>query len=115
MSEEQYNTVMDTNNDLGLRLQAFANRANWLEPLGLDKGYTFQINHMIHNFDEMGIVEVRKGLPDDPNFPAVMEVENMKEQREIKLLAKTLHLEEKEEEAGDIYDLSLIEKVKRFR
>lgn len=115
MSEEQYNTVMDANNDLGLRLQAFANRANWLEPLGLDKGYTFQINHMIHNFDEMGIVEVRKGLPDDPNFPAVMEVENMKEQREIKLLAKTLHLEEKEEEAGDIYDLSLIEKVKRFR
>ncbi|MFC7772885.1 LodA/GoxA family CTQ-dependent oxidase [Flavobacterium sp. GCM10027622] len=115
MSEEQYNTVINSNNELGLRLQAFANRANWLEPLGLDKGYTYQINHMIHHFDEMGIVEVRKGVTDNPNFPAIMEVENKKVQKEVKLLAKTLHLEEKEEEAGDIYDLSLIEKVKRFR
>ncbi|MGC1496543.1 MAG: LodA/GoxA family CTQ-dependent oxidase [Sulfitobacter sp.] len=74
MSETEYNTVMDDSLPLEQRLQAFANRANWLEPLGLDKSYTHQINHMIHHFDQMGVVEVRPGLPDDPNFPATMQV-----------------------------------------
>jgi hypothetical protein len=78
MSDAQYKVVMDTNLELGQRLQAFANRASWLEPLGLDKPYTEQINHMIAHFDEMGVVESRTGLADDPNFPAMMQVQEGK-------------------------------------
>ena len=74
MSAEAYKIVMNTGLPLSERLQAFANRANWLEPLGLDKSYTHQINHMIHHFEQMGVVEVRPGLPDDPNFPSEMQV-----------------------------------------
>jgi hypothetical protein len=119
MSEQEYLTVMDTTKELGQRLQAFANRANWLQPLGLDKGYTHQINHMIHHFDEMGVVETRPGLPDDPHFPAVMDVEESKPKREEKPLPKTgfraLGFDPAIAEGEDVYDLTLIEKVRRFR
>src|SRR5690606_14918068 len=37
MSEEAYQIVMNTAMPLSERMQAFANRANWLAPLGLDK------------------------------------------------------------------------------
>jgi hypothetical protein len=85
MSEAQYEVVMDTSLQLGQRLQAFANRASWLEPLGLDKPYTHQINHMIAHFDELGVVESRAGLPNDANFPAMMQVQETK--REAKAQA----------------------------
>ncbi len=78
MSETEYAIVMDESLPLSQRLQAFANRANWLEPLGLDKSYTHQINHMIHHFDKMGVVEVRPGLPGDDLFPATMQVSDEK-------------------------------------
>jgi hypothetical protein len=79
MSETEYQIVMNTDLPRSQRLQAFANRANWLEPLDLDKSYTHQINHMIHHFGEMGVVEVRKGLTGDPDFPAVMQVSDQKQ------------------------------------
>jgi hypothetical protein len=79
LSETAYQIVMDTALPLSERLAAFANRASWLEPLDLDKSYTYQINHMIHYFDQMGVVEVRPGLPDDPNFPGEMQVSDQLE------------------------------------
>jgi hypothetical protein len=119
MSEAEYATVMDTSKELGQRLQAFANRANWLEPLGLDKGYTHQINHMIHHFDQMGVVEVRPGLPGDAHFPAIMEVENRKPEKMETLLQasgpKAFVEELADLEDDDIHDLTQIEKVRRFQ
>ncbi len=119
ISEEEYNTVMDTSKELSQRLQAFANRANWLQPLGLDKGYTHQINHMIHHFGEMGIVESRPGLPDDPHFPAMMEVEDSEAKKDKKHphsdAFKALTVDLTIAEADDVYDLTLIEKVRRFQ
>jgi hypothetical protein len=112
MSEADYNTVMDPNQELGQRLQAFANRASWFAPLGLDQPYAHQLNHMIHHFDEMGIVEVRQGIPDDPAFPPTMQV---KDSKPASAEEPRPGAEEKRIEAVDEFDLTGIEKVHRFR
>ena len=118
MSEADYDTVMDTNQELGQRLQAFANRADWFAPLG--QGYVHQLNHMIHHFGEMGVVEVRQGVPDDPNFPPTMQVQAYRPaaasetQPGAAAQMPTLGAEENLTETGDVFDLTQIEKVHRF-
>lgn len=74
LTKENYDIVMDKSRPLSERRKAFANREAWIEPLGAD-GYTHQINNMIHHFDFLGVVEVRKG-PGDADFPAFIEVED---------------------------------------
>jgi len=54
-----YNIVMDTARPLEERLAAFARRADWDRPLGLKKSYTEQINSLVANISQMGVVEVR--------------------------------------------------------
>lgn len=76
VSEAAYNTVIDTNKPLGERLEAFANRTNWFEPLG--KGMD-ALNNMIAHFDEMGLVEMREGVEGDPLFPTQIGVQSFKE------------------------------------
>lgn len=118
LAEEDYNVVMDDQNELGLRLEAFAKRTDWNTPLDLSKGYVHQINYMIDHFDEMYIVEARKGLPGNPNFPAVMEVASPKPKA-----PKTRGLESAGDEAptiyiepeNDIFDFTQIDKVRRYR
>lgn len=144
MSRRAYDIVMDEDLPLTERKQAFANRADWDAPLGLDKSYTHQINHMIHHFGEMGVVEVREGLPDDPEFPAVMQVSDQREEPVWKgvnvatpaepgtedegeralrigrrLTARPADREAAEDvettgEPGEVTDLSNIQKVNRF-
>ncbi len=97
LSEEAYRIVMNTKLPLGERLQAFANRANWLEPLGLDKSYTHQINHIIHHFEQMGVVEVRPGPKDHANFPAVMQVSDQRQPKSW----KNANVETRREPDGD--------------
>jgi len=121
--EEDYNILIDTNKTLGERLQAFANRASWLTPLGLDKSYTDQINNMINHFDHMSIVEARPG-PKDNNFPEVLQVaEDTRKHNMIQkvLLEKPMSIPSK---TGPLLvgakltnketDLTNIEKVQRF-
>ncbi|NVD97990.1 LodA/GoxA family CTQ-dependent oxidase [Massilia sp. BJB1822] len=123
LSEENYKIVVDEKRPLSERLAAFANRASWLEPLG-SGSYTEKINHMIHHFDHLGVVEVRNGPSDRSHFPAHLEVEDQHveipevlraqaEQRRLHaskataVQGQTLHLEPEE-------DLASIEKVHRF-
>jgi hypothetical protein len=116
LSEADYNTVMDTDHELGQRLQAFANRASWFAPLGLDKPYAYQLDHMIRHFADMGVVEVRQGLPDDPNFPPTMQVQDhgpaAAEASQPGLAS--LGAEKKTIEPAEEVDLTQIEKVHRF-
>lgn len=124
MSEREYETVMNESLPLSQRLQAFANRANWLEPLGLEKSYTHQINHMIHHFDKMGVVEVRPGPFDDKDFPDTMQVSdeqvlpwqaaNEPDPDSLVRKGEALQAESDGSEAG-VTDLSNIAKVRRFR
>ena len=117
LTRESYDIVMDEQRGLGERLAAFATRASWLRPLG-KKSYTDQINNMIRDYDNLGVVEVREGPSDRENFPAEMEVEQLPPS--VKgWLRKTAEGAEREAapgmEAGeDELDLTGIEKVHRF-
>lgn len=72
LTENNYKIVMDTSRPLDERRKAFASREVWYEPLG-SESYTQQINNMVHHFDFLSVVEVRRG-PDDGQFPAEIEV-----------------------------------------
>ncbi|NPU13495.1 hypothetical protein HL666_22255 [Bradyrhizobium sp. 83002] len=123
LTKENYAIVMDTGKPMQERLAAFANRAAWIAPLGTTS-YTDQINNMIHGFDHLGVVEVRKG-PGDAAFPAMIEVEDQHEP--IKDATDTPQAQKKLRAAGtrvssqrgtpavfvDV-DLTQIEKVRRF-
>lgn len=108
LSKEAYAIVMNDQAPRSERLQAFANRANWLAPLGLAKSYTHQINHMIHHFDEMGVVEVRPGPTDGLEVPATLQVSDQAQPQKWKLD----NVESSGE--GPPSDLRSIEKVRRF-
>lgn len=74
LSEENYRKVMNTNLSREERLAAFHDRSDWDRTLGV--GYDNQLANMIDGFAEMGIVEVRAGIPNDSDFPPVMQVED---------------------------------------
>jgi hypothetical protein len=74
LSVENYNKVMDTELPRADRLAAFNERMDWDRTLGA--GYQQQLQAMVDHFDRQGIVEVRPGIPDDPDFPPLMQVED---------------------------------------
>lgn len=75
LTEEDYQAVMNAKLPRDERLAAFSRRASWFRTLG-DGGYTSQINRMISHFGDMGVLEERPGVANDPDFPPVMQVEN---------------------------------------
>lgn len=118
LTRESYDVVMDEKRPLGERLAAFANRAAWTRPLG-SKSYTSQINNMIRDFGEMGVVEVREGPSDHEHFPAVMEVEDLGRRAPDLLAAgaaeaKVRGTSREPSRSSDDVDLTQIEKVRRF-
>lgn len=76
MSQQAYETVMDESLPAEDRLRAFARRASWLRPLG-NASYQAQINNLIADIAQMGIVEVREGPRDGLGFPPALEVEQL--------------------------------------
>lgn len=74
LSAENYTKVMDDKLPRAERLAAFNERMDWDRTLGV--GYQQQLQAMVEHFDRQGIVEVRKGIPNDPDFPSVMQVED---------------------------------------
>ncbi|MDQ5824944.1 MAG: LodA/GoxA family CTQ-dependent oxidase [Chloroflexota bacterium] len=74
LTEENYDIVMDTNRTREERIAAFRERASWFRVLkgdGLE-----QKEQMVHDFYKMGVVEVREGITDDPDFPPYIFVES---------------------------------------
>jgi hypothetical protein len=92
---------------VGERLAAFARRASWTRQLGRGS-YVDQINRLIQNISQMGVVEERRGIPNDPLFPPVMEVEDLPPATSPHRAAFALAPGE------DQVDLSGIAKVRRF-
>lgn len=76
LSAADYAIVMDTARPRGERLAAFYRRSSWTRRLGHPHSALGQINAMITSFADLGIVEQRPGLSDDPDFPPVMYVES---------------------------------------
>ncbi len=107
LTRENYEIVMDAGRPLGERLAAFANRAAWIRPLG-SKSYTDQINNMIRDYGELGVVEQRPGPGGD--FPVEMQVESLPSHGRRLLLA----VPGTSPNDADRIDLTGIEKVHRF-
>jgi hypothetical protein len=77
LSEADYNIVIDLSKSREEREAAFSRRAEWTRLLGTrSTPPEVQMMNMVQHFGNMGIVEVRPGVADDPLFPSVMMVEN---------------------------------------
>ncbi|NHZ64107.1 LodA/GoxA family CTQ-dependent oxidase [Massilia genomosp. 1] len=74
LSAANYAKVMDPELCRKDRLAAFNERLDWNRTLGADKSQWMQV--MVSHFDRQGIVEVRDGIPNDPDFPPLMQVED---------------------------------------
>ena len=107
LAEANYDIVMDPQLPLANRLAAFAQRVAWVRPLG-SNGYTSQLNNMIANFGQMGVIEQRPG-PGDSHFPPSLDVEDLP-----KHTLERLAVEGESAYAADELDLTGIEKVRRF-
>jgi len=77
LNEKRYDQTIDQNLAEETRMEAFADRADWLSDLPLDgaaPNYTNQINSMVKYFDKLAVVQKRPGVLNDPNFPKEMQV-----------------------------------------
>jgi hypothetical protein len=109
LSQQAYERVMDESLPIEERLQAFARRAAWIRPLG-NVSYQEQINNMIADIAQMGIVEVRQGPRDAAGFPAQMEVEQLPSQPHAEALFAARGLPEDFEDV----DLSNVDKARHL-
>lgn len=72
LTERDYEIVIDPEQPLERRVEAFTQRTSWNKPL---HGSTAQqMDQMVRIFGSMGLVEVREGVTDNPLFPPVMMV-----------------------------------------
>ena len=109
MSQRAYETVIDESLPIDDRLSAFAKRAAWIRPLG-NISYQDQINNMIKDIAQMGIVEVREGPKDSAGFPSFLEVEQLPPPSgEKRLLGAVIVAEEFED-----VDLTTVEKARHL-
>ena len=115
LSLADYGIVVDQANDPQLREEAFARRVAWNEPLDPRAPYSHQINTMITRFDRLSVVEQRPG-PSDGLFPAVMEVADAPHAVPGAPHAGAMAMAAPHAgaAAGDVTDLSGIDKVRRL-
>jgi hypothetical protein len=106
LTKDNYDVVMAQQRPLGERLVAFAQRASWLRPLGSD--YLDQINNLVANISQMGVVETRPGPQDDQHFPSMMQVEDLPTSQTEPAITSSLSVETSRS------DLATIDKVRRF-
>ena len=109
LSQQAYEIVMDESLPAEERLRAFAKRAAWIRPLG-NISYQDQINNMIADIAQMGVVEVREGPHDGAGFPSQLEVEQLPPPRLEKGLRASRALPDDFEDV----ELSAVDKVRHL-
>jgi hypothetical protein len=70
LTETDYARAIDGNQPRHQRLEAFATRISWTQPLHGDTAQ--QMEAMVRIFGSMGLVESRPGVPNDPLLPPTM-------------------------------------------
>jgi hypothetical protein len=70
LTEEAYAIVVDPRQKREDRIAAFTRRTDWTKPLHGDTAG--QMLDMIRIFGSMGLLELRPGVPNDPDLPATM-------------------------------------------
>jgi hypothetical protein len=77
LTEEDYQTVIDTSLPRAARIAAFNHRRSWLRSVTQPPAPVAEVmQRMIAHFGAMGVIEARPGIKDDPDFPEVMYVES---------------------------------------
>jgi len=84
LTEEDYERVMNTSLPKEERIAAFNNRLQWLRHLSGPAPQ--QMLQMVASFGDMGIVEAQPGFKDDPDFPPVLFVESLPQEKDAALL-----------------------------
>lgn len=74
LTEEEYQTVIDTTLSREVRIVAFNHRAKWTRAVDRGDAAAIMLN-MIREFGALGIVEAKPGPANDPDFPETMFVE----------------------------------------
>lgn len=73
LTEDNYRVVVDETQPREVRIAAFNTRRQWFDAL---KGsFPDQMKQMAEHFGKMGLLEIRPGVRNDPDFPDVMMVE----------------------------------------
>lgn len=75
LARREYERVMDTSLSLDERQAAFETRSTWYRPLR-GPSVLDQVNQMVVDFGQLGVLERRDGPKDDANFPAQFYVES---------------------------------------
>lgn len=75
LTEANYNVVMNQSLPREERIAAFNERAHWLR--ALTGSTSKQMMEMVAHFGAMGVLEVRQGPSNDPDFPETMLVETL--------------------------------------
>ncbi|NES88941.1 LodA/GoxA family CTQ-dependent oxidase, partial [Okeania sp. SIO2B9] len=75
LTEDNYDNIMKPETEDKEKLIAFYQRHNWLRQLPSD---TIEaMLYMVNNFANMGIIELRQGLEDNPDIPSKIFVESL--------------------------------------
>ena len=73
LTYEDYEFVMNDNNDRKERVERYYNRKEWYR--FLNGGTLNQMNQILTEYINQGFIIQKKGIADDPDFPPVMFVE----------------------------------------
>lgn len=93
LTEADYAIVMDETLPREKRLAAFNKRPHWTR--SLSGPVSQQMMQMVAHFGSMGLLEIREGIADDPDFPPRMLVETLPPEPPEKLLAAARLSEER--------------------
>jgi hypothetical protein len=90
LTQASYNVVIDKEQPLETRLEAFHTRPYWLRNLSYTAPKIDQLNAMVQHFGELGVVE-RYEHDAGPEFPSVMYVETLPAHKGLRAAAKEEH------------------------
>ncbi|HEX4302236.1 MAG TPA: LodA/GoxA family CTQ-dependent oxidase [Rhizomicrobium sp.] len=91
LTQEDYETAIDTTLKRETRIAAFNNRENWMRAISSGSVADVMMK-MIAQFGAMGIVEARPGVKNDPDLPDVMFVESLAHSKLKVQALQTAHL-----------------------
>jgi hypothetical protein len=93
LTEDQYEIVLDEQQPIEKRFEAFHTRSLWLRNLDFEQPTAVQLQAMVDRFGQLGIVE-RREQSAGPDFPKVMYVEALPPQLQSSLQAPSKHYPE---------------------
>jgi hypothetical protein len=94
LTEDQYEIVLDEQQPIEKRFDAFHTRSLWLRNLDFDQPTAVQLQAMVDRFGQLGIVERREHAA-GPDFPKVMYVEVLPPQLQSSFRAASGHQHER--------------------